>query len=290
MFPREFVSIVFGLALGFGWLSPQVHAASACVWKVTGPNNQVAYLAGSFHSLRKSDYPLPGAYTTAFNASQRLAYEIRPRDMDRSSTAIDRAGSYPKGDNLKNHVDPRTYAYLKKFFGLLGVSEEKFSRYRPWYLSMALESPSSHGMSFELGVERFLQKKAEAASKPIEGLESASEHAEVFSGLSEKGSEALLLITFIPAEKGTPTFNQTMSAWRRGDSEFLARTTRAGYNDFPAMANRLLDQRNYRWIPKIEGYLTSGRTYMVVAGAAHMGGSNGVVALLRGKGYKVEQL
>jgi uncharacterized protein YbaP (TraB family) len=43
-------------------------------------------------------------------------------------------------------------------------------------------------------------------------------------------------------------------------------------------------------IPKIEGYLRSGKTYFVVAGAAHMGGDNGVLALLRQRGYRIEQL
>src|SRR4029077_5984837 len=37
------------------------------------------------------------------------------------------------------------------------------------------------------------------------------------------------------------------------------------------------------------GYLRSGKTYFVVAGAAHMGGANGVLALLRHRGYRFEQ-
>ena len=145
-------------------------------------------------------------------------------------------------------------------------------------------------MNFELGVEKYFQRKAEASRKPIEGLETAAEHAEVFSGLSDKASEALLLITFIPTEHGTSEFNDMMASWRRGDSDALAKSVRDGFSDFPAMARRLLDERNARWSPKIDSYLASGKTYMIVAGAAHFGGKNGVVAILRNKGYKVEQL
>jgi hypothetical protein len=44
-------------------------------------------------------------------------------------------------------------------------------------------------------------------------------------------------------------------------------------------------------IPKIEGYLRSGKTYIVAAAvAAHMGGANGVLALVRQRGYRIEQL
>jgi uncharacterized protein YbaP (TraB family) len=45
-----------------------------------------------------------------------------------------------------------------------------------------------------------------------------------------------------------------------------------------------------RRIPKIEEYLRSGKTYFVVAGAAHMGGANGVLALPRHRAYRIEQL
>jgi uncharacterized protein YbaP (TraB family) len=36
--------------------------------------------------------------------------------------------------------------------------------------------------------------------------------------------------------------------------------------------------------------LRSGKTYFVVVGAGHMGGPNGLLALLRSRGYRIEQL
>ena len=287
---RLFYRLVFVYALASGWTLPSNATAASCVWKVSGPTGGTLYLAGSWHALRSTDYPLPGAFNRAFDASSRLAYEISPKDLQNSSKVLDRAGEYPKGDNLKNHVDPRTYSYLRRFFGLLYISEDKFTKYRPWYLSMMLEAPSQHGLSHELGVERFFEKRAKASAKPIVGLESLREHIEVFSGLSDRGSEALLLITFIPADKDSPDFARVMAAWRRGDADLLARVTNNSYHDYPAMGERLLAQRNRNWIPKIEEYLRSGQTYFVVVGAAHMGGPGGVLALLRARGYKIEQL
>ena len=43
-------------------------------------------------------------------------------------------------------------------------------------------------------------------------------------------------------------------------------------------------------MPKIENYLQSGQVYFVVVGAAHMGGENGVLSLLRAHGYDIQQL
>ncbi len=65
---------------------------------------------------------------------------------------------------------------------------------------------------------------------------------------------------------------------------------RDSFRDFPSFANRVLDARNRNWIPKIEGYLRSGRICFVVVGAGHLGGPNGLLTLLKARGYRIEQI
>ena len=121
---------------------PRSILAASCVWKVTTNDGHSLYLGGSFHALRPSDYPLPREYNRAFDASSRLAFEDDPKTGEAAFSALMKAGEYPKGDNLKNHVDPRTYVYLRRFFASRNVPEEKFSRYRPWLLDILLSSAS----------------------------------------------------------------------------------------------------------------------------------------------------
>jgi uncharacterized protein YbaP (TraB family) len=146
------------------------------------------------------------------------------------------------------------------------------------------------GFSSDLGVDEFITNRARANGKQIVGLESASEHNAVFSGLNDRQSEALLLVQFIPAGNTAGGSDRMMNAWRRGDVETLASSTHASYADFPAFGDRLLGGRNRRWAPKLESYLKSGQTYFVVVGAAHLGGSDGLLALMRARNCKVEQL
>jgi uncharacterized protein YbaP (TraB family) len=272
-------------------LSVASRGRAASVWKVTSESGNVLYLAGSIHALKSTDYPLPSAYNHAFDASDRLVCEVDPRALNESSKGLLKAGEYPKSDSLKNHVDPRTYDYLRRLFKLMDVPENKFARYRPWFLSLMLQEPALRGMSETLGVEEFLMRRAQANAKPVLGLESAREHADIFLGLTDRQSEAMLLIMFIPAERGGGSAGHALAAaWRRGDPDADTRVFMDGFHDFPSLADRLLTNRNRKWIPKIEGYLHSGKTYFVVAGAAHMGGPNGVLALLRARGYRIEQL
>ena len=276
----------FVSALLLGWAA-QASDAASCVWKVSSPSGAALYLGGSAHALRSSDYPLPAPYNRALEASSHLVFETDMQTNEAATKGLVKAGRYPKGDSLKNHVDPRTYAYVRRFFSLQNIPEQKYSTYRPWLIELILESPPTENA--QLGVERYLHQRALASHKPITGLESADEHMSTFLGLSDREGEALLLIHFINLGRTDLGGGTMLDAWRRGDADTLTRLLHAAYQDFPAFADRIVTARNHRWIPKIESYIKSGQTYFVVAGAGHMGGSEGVVALLRARGYKVEQ-
>jgi uncharacterized protein YbaP (TraB family) len=238
--------------------------------------------------LRSSDYPLPAPYNRALDASSRLVFEADMKSIEAASKGLIKAGKYPKGDSLKNHVDPRTYSYVRRFFALQNVPEQKFNTYRPWLIVMILESPPAE--NFQLGVEQSLKQRAQMNHKPITGLESVQEGMAPFVGLNDREGEALLLIHFINMGRAHLGAGNILDSWRRGDVDTLARSMRDEYQDFPVFADRIITARNRRWIPKIEEFINSGQTYFVVAGAGHMGGSEGVVALLRARGYTVEQL
>jgi uncharacterized protein YbaP (TraB family) len=262
--------------------------AASCVWKVAGPNGGTLYLGGSIHALRSTDYPLPSAYNRAFDASSRLVFEEDPKTGSAAFQDFVKAGQYPKGDSLKNHVDPRTYEYLRHFFALAKVPEEKFCRLRPWYIDVLLAMPPVQ--YYQLGVESFLVRRARANSKPMSGLESSKEHYQSFVGLSDRDSEAVLLVFFINAGRETTHEVNMLDAWRHGDADLIAHAAHEEFRDVPAMGERVYGQRNRNWIPKIENYLRSDQIYFVVVGAAHMGGPDGLLALLRSRGCKIEQL
>lgn len=281
------LAVIFGLTALTS--SKSCYAANGCIYKVVSPSGGVLYLAGSWHALRSVDYPLPAAYNRAFDAASRLAFEVSPKDRQELSKALPHAGQYGRGDSLKSHVDPRTYDYLRRYFAAHKIPEERFSRFRAWFLAMSLRSGTGEFFS-RLGLESFFERRARANSKPVAGLESLKEHLEVFSGLSDRSAEAVLLISLMPVDKSSPDFDRMMAAWREGNAGFLSNAMHSHFRDFPAMADRLLGARNRNWIPKIEQFAGSGRTYFVVVGAAHLGGPDGVVALLKSRGYQVQPL
>ena len=80
-----------------------------------------------------------------------------------------------------------------------------------------------------------------------------------------------------------------MSAWLAGDDEALAQlfSDRDRHSsEYREFQYRLVNQRNVSFAQKIETFLASPGTYFVLVGAAHLGGSDGVVRLLDARGHK----
>jgi uncharacterized protein YbaP (TraB family) len=51
----------------------------------------------------------------------------------------------------------------------------------------------------------------------------------------------------------------------------------------------MVTDRNLAWMPPIEGLLAGDSDTMVVVGSLHLVGEDGLVNLLRKRGYRVEQ-
>ena len=62
--------------------------------------------------------------------------------------------------------------------------------------------------------------------------------------------------------------------------------------EYPRLYQRINVARNNAWVPKIEQRLTAPGTddTLVVVGALHLLGPDGVVEKLRAKGYRVERV
>ena len=85
---------------------------------------------------------------------------------------------------------------------------------------------------------------------------------------------------------------KTVNAWLAGDAQTMFQNNTSYLSKYPEllpMYKKLNDDRNVTMTQKIQGYMRSGKTYFVVVGAAHLIGPNGIVNLLRNKGYTVTQ-
>jgi uncharacterized protein YbaP (TraB family) len=81
-----------------------------------------------------------------------------------------------------------------------------------------------------------------------------------------------------------------IEAWRRGDVEFLQSGMLDDLEDHPELNKALVTDRNARWVGRIEGLLDDKDDYLIIVGALHLVGENGVPEQLRANGRNVQQL
>jgi uncharacterized protein YbaP (TraB family) len=83
--------------------------------------------------------------------------------------------------------------------------------------------------------------------------------------------------------------SEIVRAWKSGDVESLEEHLLAGMRDYPEIHRKVIDERSRRWMPQIEGLLSRGENPLIVVGAGHLVGKNGLIQLLKARGYRVEQ-
>jgi uncharacterized protein YbaP (TraB family) len=81
-------------------------------------------------------------------------------------------------------------------------------------------------------------------------------------------------------------FPVLLAAWAKGD---LPQLVSLDHED-PKQRALLFDNRNKAWLPKIEAMLKDTGTSLVTVGAGHLAGPKSVIALLCGRGWKVQRI
>jgi uncharacterized protein YbaP (TraB family) len=102
--------------------------------------------------------------------------------------------------------------------------------------------------------------------------------------------DRMLAQTLKELETETATVGTLGDAWKTGNVAALEKIALADLKSDPLMYQRLLVERNRNWMPKIEALFARRGRALVVVGAAHLIGSDGLLAMLKAKGYTVEQL
>lgn len=272
-----------------------------CVWRVTNAKAPF-YLVGSIHALSKRDYPLPKPYDMALKGSNRFVFEFDPTRHEEFQRKFEAAAKYPPGQDLRSKISPQLLAWLRKnMFTVVpqgrDANSERFEnfdsqfRYKPWWIAQHLAAPAAYSKtSASHGLDNYFVDNAMRMGKEIGGLESVSEHVAVMGGLSDHEGEFMLQDALTQPNDGATEYSRMYNAWRKGDTDALWAGDSQLRTKAPRIAARFVDDRNVKWVPRIEKELKTGKPTAIVAGALHFSGPRSVIALLQKRGYVIEQL
>jgi hypothetical protein len=294
--PRRLRIIVAALTatLTVGVLSTTSRAQTrAFAWKVS-KGAGVVYLVGSVHMLTSDFYPLPESLEAGFKDSDLLVEEANLAEMLSPNTQFSMLsrGMLPAGQTLDKVISPATLALLNKHTSALGMPAEALKQFKPWMLAMTIEAMEwqKAGFDAELGLDKHFFDRAQVDNKTIQGLETTDFQISLFDGMTMDQQDRFLAETLKGVATETASVGKLAASWKAGDAAGIERLVLADVKSDPVVYDRLLVARNRAWLPKIEALFSRPKHAFVVVGAAHLVGPDGLVAMLKAKGYQLVQM
>lgn len=293
----KFPGCCLGVFLAFSTGCADSKPSAPAIWKVSDADNSL-YLLGSFHALRSDDYPLSQAVDSAYADAEKLVFELPPQQMQSPDLALkmQKAGALPAGVTLQSLLPKELADKLDLWLKANpSVPATLFVNAEPWFAALLISQVEMdrHGFNPKFGLDNHFMSLADNSGKPVAGLEQPSEQIDLFDSMEMSVQLQLLRESLQSPESADSELRQLHQAWKVGDVGKLEElTTKDFQSRYPELYQRINTDRNQAWLPKLKAMLDSGSSddVLVVVGALHLLGPDGVVKGLQNEGYKVERI
>ncbi|MBF8291219.1 MAG: TraB/GumN family protein [Steroidobacteraceae bacterium] len=274
------------LLLPFG-----IASADPTVWAVSGKNNTV-YLFGSVHLLPEGGFAIEGELERAYRDAERVCLEVDIGALTPATTlsitlarAID-----PEGRGLYDLLGASA-ARVREAAASAGFDLAQYEPFEPWFvgISVSVMALQQHGYVADHGVEQVIEQAAKQDGKPGCGLETLDEQLALLDNMPAEEQLEVLLQSLEESKEIEREMKGLFDAWQDGDDEPLIRQLDEEFADYPDLAERLIYARNERWADQVAKLLEQPDDVLVVVGALHLVGKQGLPAKLKRRGFRIER-
>ena len=264
-------------------------------WAISGNGlKHSSYIFGTMHIIPIEDYFLPEGVEAAFDASDKVVFEIDMREMSDMGAMMDLVmGAFMKdGKTLKDLMTEKDYKEVSAHFEKMGLPMMMMERIKPMFLSM-FASPAFNPSDLQNGewvsYETKFFERATASEKQIGGVETLAYQMGLFDSIPYKAQADMLLEAIRSSSTETDLLRETLALYKEQDIEQMVSLMAKDESGMMGFEDILLNGRNQNWIPEMEKEMRAQKTFFAV-GAGHLGGPEGVLYLLRLKGYQIKPL
>jgi len=262
------------------------------LWRIKGQSNDV-YLLGSVHVLKKEDYPLPAVIESAFSNAAIVAFETDIDALENPAIALKlmTKSKLPEGETLKQQLTPEVYGQFTKHLESAGLPAEMFDQLSAPMAAITLTMLEFQkmGLDPEYGLDKHFFALAQKEDKKIVPLETVDFQIGLMTEFTKEEGNLLMKTTLKDIDTMKADVGELLKAWRIGDAAKQEKLLNEAMEEAPVIYKRLVTNRNHNWVPKIEELSRSRTNAIVIVGAGHLVGKEGVVELLKQKGLKVTQ-
>jgi len=288
--------ILLPLLLFFSVGTACAEAPKPLLWKVSDADNSL-YLLGSFHMLKAEDYPLAKSTDLAFDDAEQLYFELSLEEMNDPALGqkMAQVAMRTDGKTLQQSVAPETWQKFEAYAAKNNMPSANFQGFEPWFVGLILSVTEMQkiGLDPSLGLDKHFMDRAAKAGKPAKGLETGDSQIAIFDNMSAQQQEQFLLESLGDSAENKAKMEDLHATWRKADDKTLFNKMAMDMRKkYPELYQSINPDRNKAWLPKLENLLKTNTSddVLVVVGALHLVGEDGVIHLLKDKGYKVERM
>lgn len=272
------------------------------LWKVSGNGlGRPSYIMGTYHFAPASMMDKIPGMQQAFEGCDVVVGEIEKESMMSPETQalMAQAMIAPLDSTLDKLFTPEDYRIVEevfnKYFGNMGVKLSQMNTLKPSAISVQMQAMQAvrHFPNFNESevIDMAVQTRANGMGRPSIGLETIEEQIDLlFNTPLTKQAEGLL-----DACKKDDLFKVQSSALvdaymdqDLAKIESIMTDPALGGDDAEAM-DALVYDRNRAWVVKLVKMMPE-RAALVCVGAGHLPGDQGLLQLLRDRGYTVEPM
>lgn len=288
------------LAISLIALVAVLSANAQLLWKISDPKSgNTSYIVGSHHLAPPTIVDSMPTLKTVMAETERTVGEIDMVSTPKQQIAmkVSQFMLAPADSTLSKLYDAQTFAELdKKFKQIIGsdlMSLAMFEQVRPMavnsVISLTVMQNRLPDYNPQFQLDTYLQEQAKGAGKPIIGLETPEQQAEILYCSTPISVQAQDLKEVLDNPEELISEAEKLNAlYFAGDLEGLLALSRSEEGS-PEFLDALLNNRNKEWLTKLPAILAEKPT-LVVVGALHLPGEHGVLQGLRNAGFTVEPM
>jgi uncharacterized protein len=288
-------SLLFTALFGLIWNSsaaqgPSSEEKSLC-WEISGNGlSKPSYLFGTIHLIPKKDLIISKNAKKAFESCNTLAMEV-DLEMDKETKEkVAKSTFIEDNKSLEDILTKEQWEYLQKYLkdsaDMSGIKVTLFKRIKPFYFSSLILKEMLHD---EESYEETFAKMADKKKMKKVGLELVTEQLAILDSVPMDQQIKALMDGISNGKSPKREYQRLIEIYKNQDLNGMSLMMKEEAPSIDQFEERFLNRRNRNWVPKIEQLASENATFFAV-GAAHLGGEQGVISLLRKKGYTVKPI
>jgi uncharacterized protein YbaP (TraB family) len=254
------------------------------LWEITGNGLTAAsYLYGTIHIQDKRVFAYDHVVQLVFDSCDAYAMELLMDEIN----PLEQIGMVMMKDTLLSDlVSTEDFEFIKaQVTTKLGLMGMKFNEMRPFFTSAQLamvEMPAD----METALDLHFDNQAKSQEKKRIGIEKFEDQMAAINSITLQEQANMLVEGMRDSLKTLEQFGKMIEAYIGGDLDGMLELTQD--TTYPAsFVEEFLNNRNIHMAERIDE-ITHEQTTFNAVGAAHLGGPQGVIELLRARGFTLK--